>query len=166
MKYIQFTYIDAITKVSLEHSQVFSQLVFPDVKGLEFVWARESAYPTDVPHFFGTCDPDADTDVEGVMRVLSEEDFNLFRTDELRQRVPATITMRQARLALLRAGLLGAVNAAFDAIEDADDKAEAQIEWEYAATVERNATWVSNLSVALGLTVQQLDDLFIQASLM
>jgi hypothetical protein len=68
-----------------------------------------------------------------------------------------SVTMRQARLALLGAGLLDQVNAAIT------DPA-AQIEWEYATTVERNSPLVQNLSVGLGLTEEQLDSLFTTAS--
>lgn len=64
-----------------------------------------------------------------------------------------SVTMRQARLALLQSGLLANVEAAIT------DPA-AKIEWEYALTVDRNSPLVSSLSVGLGLTQQQLDDLF------
>lgn len=71
--------------------------------------------------------------------------------------IPSSVAMRQARLALHRAGLLSQVNVA---ITDP----EAQIEWEYATTVERNSILVQNLAAGLGLTEQQLDDLFTQAA--
>lgn len=71
--------------------------------------------------------------------------------------VITSVTMRQARLALHRAGLLSQVNSA---ITDP----EAQIEWEYAQTVERHSPLVQNLSVGLGLTEEQLDNLFTLAS--
>jgi hypothetical protein len=71
--------------------------------------------------------------------------------------IPTSVTMRQARLALLGAGLLDQVNAAIT------DPA-AQIEWEYATTVERNSPLVQNLSIGLGLTEEQLDSLFTTAS--
>jgi hypothetical protein len=72
--------------------------------------------------------------------------------------VITSVTMRQARLALHRAGLLAQVDAAI-----ASD-VEAQIEWEYAQTVERHSPLVQNLAAGLGLTEQQLDDLFTQAA--
>jgi hypothetical protein len=40
------------------------------------------------------------------------------------------------------------------------DKSTATIEWEYAATVERLSPWVNNLTAALGMTPEQVDDLF------
>ena len=63
MKYIKFTYVDAVTGISIASEPAANGPVFPNVVGLEFAWARESAYPTDVPEFFGTCPDDADTQV-------------------------------------------------------------------------------------------------------
>ncbi len=79
-------------------------------------------------------------------------------------RMPRSVTMRQGRLALLGAGLLDQVDAALAAIPDATHRRAAQIEWEYAQTIDRDSAWVSNLSEALDLTAEQLDQLFIQAA--
>lgn len=73
--------------------------------------------------------------------------------------VPAAVTMRQARLALLQSGLLAQVNSAVSAMPGAEGEA-ARIEWEFSATVERHRPLVESLGVALGLTDTQLDDLF------
>lgn len=73
--------------------------------------------------------------------------------------VPKVVSMRQARLALLQSGLLDQVSAAVQAGSQAD-----QITWEYATEVNRDDGLVSNLAVALGLTSQQLDDLFTLAA--
>lgn len=78
--------------------------------------------------------------------------------------VPASVTMRQARLALLGAGLLDDVDAALAAIPDAMQRRAAQIEWEFAATVDRQSPWVANLAGALGLADEQLDALFVAAA--
>jgi hypothetical protein len=77
--------------------------------------------------------------------------------------VPQSVTMRQARLALLGAGMLDSVGAALAAITDPAMRQAAEIEWEYAAEVERNAGLVQMLGPALGLTEAQLDALFIAA---
>lgn len=74
------------------------------------------------------------------------------------------VSMRQARLALLQAGLLSQVEAAIAAIEDAGQRQAVQIEWEYAAEVNREHPWVQSLATALGLTEVQLDDLFTLAA--
>lgn len=69
--------------------------------------------------------------------------------------VPQQVTMRQARLALLGAGLLDTVQAGVSAMPQT-----AQIEWEFAATVERTSPLVATLAAALGLDDVALDALF------
>jgi len=77
---------------------------------------------------------------------------------------PAGVTMRQARLALLGVNLLDDVDTAIASIPDATQRKAAEIEWEYANTLERNSALVAQLAAGLGLTDQQLDDLFAQAA--
>lgn len=77
--------------------------------------------------------------------------------------VPQLVTMRQARRALLDAGLLTTVDAAIAAMPGPAGEA-ARIDWQYATVVERGASLVQGLSATLGLTVQQLDDLFTAAA--
>ncbi len=77
--------------------------------------------------------------------------------------VPVSVTMRQGRLALLGAGLLDDVDAALAAIPDETMRRAAQIEWEYAQTIDRHSAWVDGLADALGLTGDQLDNLFVAA---
>lgn len=77
----------------------------------------------------------------------------------LPSQVPNLISMRQARLALLQSGLLATVDAAIAQGTEAD-----KITWEYATEVYRNDALVANLSVVLGLSSKQLDDLFLLAS--
>lgn len=74
---------------------------------------------------------------------------------------PTSVTMRQARLALLSAGKLAQVNAAIAAIPDATQRAAAEIEWEYAQTVDRGSPFVQMLGTALAL---DLDALFTLAA--
>ena len=71
--------------------------------------------------------------------------------------VITSVTMRQARLALLQSGLLAQVSASIT------DPA-AQIEWEYAQTVERNSPLVQQIATGLSLDEQQLDSLFTLAA--
>lgn len=77
--------------------------------------------------------------------------------------VPQAVTMRQARLALLGAGLLSSVEGAIDALAE-PTKTAARIEWEYSQEVHRNKQLVLVLAPLLGLTEQQLDNLFIAAA--
>ena len=161
MQYIKFTYVDAITGISVDKQPAPNGPVFPPVAGLEFVWARESRYPTDVPEFFGTCPDDSNVQVDGVLGVYVQADWETMREDEMRARnpVPQQVTMRQARLALLSAGLLDDVEMVIAAAGRA-----AQLEWEYAAVVERSNPAVAILQQQKALTDGQIDDLFREAA--
>lgn len=77
--------------------------------------------------------------------------------------VPASVTMRQARLALLSAGKLASVGPAIDAMPS-PQKEQAQIEWEFSSTVERHRPLVQAIGPMLGMTEEELDDLFILAA--
>ena len=83
--------------------------------------------------------------------------------DPLPVPVITSVTMRQARLALLQQGLLTQVNNAVASMPGVQGDA-VRIEWEFSSTVERNRPLVQSLSVSLGLTSQQLDDLFALAA--
>ena len=161
MQHIKFTYVDAVTGISIAKQPAVNGPVFPPVKGLEFVWARESRYPTDVPEFFGACPDDADTQIDGVLGVYVQADWETMRDDEMRARnpVPQQVTMRQARLALLSAGLLDDVEMVIAAAGRA-----AQLEWEYAAVADRSNPAVAIVQQQKALTDAQIDDLFREAA--
>ncbi|MES2685493.1 MAG: hypothetical protein V4706_01660 [Pseudomonadota bacterium] len=74
--------------------------------------------------------------------------------------VPESITMRQARLVLFTAGLIGSVQAAIDSLPS-PEKEKAQIEWDFSNEVQRHNGFVSTLGPALGLTEEQIDALFV-----
>lgn len=79
--------------------------------------------------------------------------------------VPSVVSMRQARLALLQAGLLTAVETALVNLpettpEEALFKEAAKIEWEYSQTVERNNTVFQALVSSIGMSTAQTDSLF------
>lgn len=78
--------------------------------------------------------------------------------------VPAAVTMRQARLALLGAGLLDDVDAAIASIPDETTRRAAQIEWEFSNEVQRNNSFTALLGAGLGMSSAQIDALFIQAA--
>ncbi len=94
-----------------------------------------------------------------------EQSFDIvpLTADELRARVPTAVSMRQARLSLLEAGLLQAVNDAIAAMPGADGEA-ARIEWEYATEVRRDSPLVAALAGPLNLADADLNQLFISAS--
>lgn len=78
--------------------------------------------------------------------------------------VPSAVTMRQARLALLAAGLLDDVDTAIAAIADATTRRAAQIEWEFSNELQRGNPFVATLGAALDLTPAQVDALFVEAA--
>ncbi len=77
--------------------------------------------------------------------------------------VPQSVTMKQARLALIQEGYLVKVESAFNAIPDEKEKATALTWWEYSLTVTRDNKYVLLMLAALQLTSEQGDGLFILA---
>lgn len=73
--------------------------------------------------------------------------------------VPEAVTARQARLALLGAGVLGQVDAALAQLPGIEGEA-ARIEWEYALEIRRDSPLIEALAPVLGLSAEQVDDLF------
>lgn len=162
MQYIKFTYVDAQTGISVKKQPAANGPVFPQVKGLEYAWARESQYPTEVPEFFGTCPDDADTQIDGVLGVYLQADWETMREDEMRARnpVPASVSPRQIRQAMNRTPFGGA--ALRDAVEAAVAAGDRDLRdwWEFSTVVERNNPQVVTMSKALGLDDAALDDLW------
>ena len=97
----------------------------------------------------------------------SEPDFLLaLETADLSPpaKVPDSVTRRQARQALLLAGLLDMVQPAIDAIPSPTARAMIEIEWNDSLQFERDRPALIGLATALGMTSAQLDQLFITAS--
>ncbi|SMH29794.1 hypothetical protein [Azospirillum agricola] len=74
--------------------------------------------------------------------------------------VPASVSAFQARAVLHRSGLLPAVEAAMTASDDA----EARLAWEYAVEFVRAGPLLTAVAAQLGLTDEQIDDLFREAA--
>lgn len=165
MKYLSWTYVDAQTGIPCLIAPTRNGPANPAVAGLAFGFALESRYPTAYPVFYGTCADDADTSLPGVLEVIDQAGYEAALAGEMTaRRAKLVVTMRQARRALLDAGLLDQVDAAIAAIADATERRQAEIDWEYATTVERLWPWVQTLRAALGLTAEAMDALFEQAA--
>ncbi len=78
--------------------------------------------------------------------------------------VPTKVTRRQARQALLLAGLLDAVQPAINAIADPVQRQLAKIEWDDAQEFERDRQLVVQIGAAIGLDDAGLDSVFIRAA--
>lgn len=161
MQYLKFTYVDAVTGISIASEPAQNGPVFPPVAGLEFTWARESRYPTNVPEFFGTCPDESDTQVEGVLGVYVRQDWETMWDDEMRARnpVPPSCSRRQGELALIEVGKIDQVDEAIASIPDAKDRRRAKAEYD-ADTWERGNAFLQNLWKSLGGTEETLDELF------
>jgi hypothetical protein len=69
----------------------------PYVKGYVNLWCDESTWPVltapdgtylRAPKYYGTCDDDADTTIEGVLQVLTESEYITAKTAEHEARKP------------------------------------------------------------------------------
>lgn len=100
---------------------------------------------------------------EGLIEMSPEEVTAHLSPPPVDAGVPRVVTMRQARLALLGAGLLQQVDLAIDALPE-PQRSAARIEWDYSSEVHRDRAFVQQLGHALGLSDEQLDALFIQAA--
>jgi hypothetical protein len=79
--------------------------------------------------------------------------------------VPSQITATQIRLWLVRNKIsLSRVENAIHSIDDELIRTELLVEWEYAPYIERNNPFINNLGSVLGLTSEQIDLAFIEAS--
>ena len=78
---------------------------------------------------------------------------------------PQEITMRQARLVLLEHGLLSNVQTSINSLPE-PNKTKAQIEWDYSNALQRDNPFVAVLGAALGLTDEDIDNLFIEGATM
>ena len=120
-------------------------------------------YHPDIAKFYGTQVPDGiengATLVDGVWTNPAPAVYVTPEPQPVVPTIPQTLTIRQAKLVLLAAGLLDDVDAAV-----AQANRATQIEWEYATSVERTWPTLVVMATALGMTDEQLDNLFIQGS--
>lgn len=97
MKYIVITEVDAVSKIPCTEEQQRTGPSMPDVKGLRLDWADKSTWPIltnkngvylRAPKYYGTCDDDANTNIKGVLEVLSEKEWMQRKHDEFYARRP------------------------------------------------------------------------------
>lgn len=96
--------------------------------------------------------------------VTGEQTIRPFTPEEiaaaLKERVPASITPRQCRILLLQRGLLSQVETMI-----AQQNEDVRITWEYAIEFRRDDPLLNQLAPAINLTEAQLDQFFIDASM-
>lgn len=97
------------------------------------------------------------------IEITNQEAESIRLSNILTTPVPQSVTMRQARLALLNAGLLQIVNTTVQNMQGQAGDA-ARIEWEFSSQVYRSQPLVISLAPVIGMTDNQLDQLFIEAA--
>lgn len=108
-------------------------------------------------------DRDQAGNIIGIYANAQREGHEFVETAECWIAPPKIVTMRQARLALLQAGLLDNVNQAVNAMQGIQGDS-ARIEWDFSSEVYRDKALVKSLAPVLGMTEESLDQLFIAAS--
>lgn len=81
--------------------------------------------------------------------------------------IPTQISARQIRLWLIQNNIsLTSVENVINGIVDEQLREKTLVEWEFAPYVERNHPLINTLGTNLGLSSEQIDNAFIQASLL
>jgi hypothetical protein len=95
--YIQLTNIDATTGILCTQAPMRTGPAIPNVKGFQFIFQNESDFPiasnldgslTKPPLIWGTCDDDADIALTGVLKVLTQAEFDTDKQAEHQARKP------------------------------------------------------------------------------
>lgn len=76
--------------------------------------------------------------------------------------VPSSISMRQARLALLKRGILEDITEAINSLPE-NLSQQAQIEWDYGTEVSRENIFVNKILLDMDYSEDDIDELFIEA---
>lgn len=88
--------------------------------------------------------------------------------NEIQQRLPSppdSCSPRQLRIALVQSGIsISSIEAELNAIPDSMQREIALIEWEYALEIRKDHPLVINLALALSLSNNQIDNIFILAN--
>lgn len=100
---------------------------------------------------------------KGYTKIASLELEADHQAELIKARESMILTARQARLALHNIGKLADIPAAIAALSE-PQKTQAEIEWEYATHIHRTNPLVPMLSTGLGLTDEQIDQMFIEGA--
>lgn len=111
-------------------------------------------------------------DSEADRKKYGKPSFVLMTSSEIeahlsnRQNIPSvsSVTRAQGKAALIRTGLWQGVRDFVESIEDETEKAVAEVALNDTTHWQRTSPFLKSAAQSLGLTEQQLDDLFIQAS--
>lgn len=108
-----------------------------------------------------------ETQMDGLsetQKTILRNDFNGISNAGIVTNIPFAVTPRQIRLALLGAGIsVATIEAAIDSLPE-PNKSAARITWEYSVEFQRSNPLIQSMSPMLGLTSEQVDQLFLIAS--
>lgn len=85
--YICVTQVDAATKIPCNVAPMATGPSYPALQNLVIEFWNESVWPTSFPLFYGTCSDNVDTATPGIVKVLTEEEFNNAKTAENEARI-------------------------------------------------------------------------------
>ena len=84
--------------------------------------------------------------------------------DPAKPTIPRAVTARQIRMALVKSGYtLSGIESTLDALPE-PQKSEAKIAWEYSNEFQRLNPLIAAFAPMLGLTSEQIDQLFVYAA--
>lgn len=79
--------------------------------------------------------------------------------------IPSSITATQMRLWLIKNGIsLESIEQTINSLEDESLRKELLVKWEYVPYFERSNVFIDQVGAMLGMTPQQIDQVFIEAS--
>lgn len=95
--YICVTEVDSKTKILCTKEPQRTGPSMPNIAGLKLDWTDSSTWPVELdtdgtylraPRYYGTCDDNANINIEGVLEVLSKEEYFERKTQEFEARKP------------------------------------------------------------------------------
>lgn len=85
--YICVTYVDAQTKVPCNVAPMSTGPSYPDLQDLAIEFWNASVWPTNFPLFYGTCVDNIDTSTPGIIKVLTQEEYENAKVAEKEARI-------------------------------------------------------------------------------
>jgi hypothetical protein len=99
---------------------------------------------------------------QGVVSDVQDGDFP---EAVITQAVPKSVTLKAARKAIILSGVgMADIDGALNTIPDQITREIAKVDWEFSEAIERDSPLVFMMSQVLGLTSEQVDELFLSAS--
>ena len=86
--FICVTHVDSITRVPCTDAPMVNGPDYPALDRLVIEWWDQSQWPSDTPKYYGYCSDNADTNIPGVLEVLTEAEYTKRKRDEMFARKP------------------------------------------------------------------------------